>query len=71
MIPVRHPFIGYRLKPSLNHLMPACDGRPAHYGLSALYLTQDFPAYDEAKQQLFWFHDSPESKKYPGSHPLF
>lgn len=71
MVPTRHPFIGYQLKPSLTHLLPACDGRPTEYCLSALYLTDDFHLYDEARQKLFSFEEPIEKKRYPGAHPLF
>ena len=65
---IRHPFIGYQVLPAYAHLLPKCEGRPKHYGLSALYLFDGIEGYDEARQQMNSFATPMNEKKYPGAH---
>ena len=63
---VRHPFIGYRVRPQYEHLLPKCEGRPRDYCLSAIYLFDGIEGYSEARQQLYRFTN--DERKYPGAH---
>ena len=60
--------IGYRVLPMFAHLLPKCEGRPANYSLSALYLFHGIEGYDEARQELMNFTVDAADKKYPGAH---
>ena len=65
---VDYPFIGYRVQEPFEHLLPACEGRPELYSLSALYLPETVRGSDEARAKLFEFSEF--DKKYPGTHPI-
>ena len=65
MVYVRQPFIGYRVLPAFAHLLPKCEGRPAEYSLSALYLfsgievgcvVQNFRAERRRRDVRHWEH---------------
>ena len=68
MVYVRHPHIGYRVLPMFAHLLPKCEGRPADYSLSALYLFDGIEGYDEVRTQMNRFEVPTADKKYPGAH---
>ena len=65
---VRHPFVGYRVKPDFAHLLPTCADRPQQYALSALYLYSGIEGFDEARQELYQFNQNEAERRYPGEH---